>query len=53
MDDGGFTVRAKGLQERTAGGSGRSEICVEAMSRSSRTGSSSYLRDAPSTSTSA
>ncbi len=32
MDDGGFTLRSKGLQERTADGSGRSEICVEAMS---------------------
>ena len=32
MDDGCFTVRSKGLQERTAGGSGRIEICVEAMS---------------------
>ena len=32
MDDGGFTLRSKGLQERTEGGSGRSEICVEAMS---------------------
>ena len=32
MDDGGFTLRSKGLQQRTEGGSGRSEICVEAMS---------------------
>ena len=32
MDDGSFTVRSKGLQERTRGGSGRIEICVEAMS---------------------
>ena len=31
MDDGSFTMRAKGLQERTAEGSGRSEICVEAI----------------------
>ncbi len=37
MDDGGFTVRAKGAQERTKDGSGRSEICVEAMSPDSRT----------------
>ena len=28
-----FTLRSKGLQERTEGGSGRVEICVEAMSR--------------------
>ena len=32
MDDGGFTLRSKGLQQRTEGGSGRSEICVEAFS---------------------
>ena len=32
MDDGGFTIRSKGVQERTAGGTGRIEICVEAMS---------------------
>lgn len=36
MDDGGFTNRSKGLQERTRNGSGRSEICVEAMSPGSR-----------------
>ena len=36
MDDGCFTVRSKGLQERTAGGSGRVEICVEAMSAGTR-----------------
>ena len=46
MDDGGFTVRSKGVQERTRGGSGRIEICVEAMSRGfSGSGSPSYLRD--------
>ncbi|MGD2060088.1 MAG: recombinase RecA, partial [Acidimicrobiia bacterium] len=28
MDDATFTLRSKGLQERTAGGSGRVEICV-------------------------
>ena len=27
MDDGSFTVRSKGVQERTAGGTGRIEIC--------------------------
>ncbi len=32
MDDGSFTLRSKGLQARTEGGSGRIEICVEAMS---------------------
>ena len=36
MDDGGFTLRAKGLQERTKDGSGRSEICVEAMAADTR-----------------
>jgi recombination protein RecA len=36
MDDGGFTERSKGVQERTRGGTGRIEICVEAMSEGSR-----------------
>jgi recombination protein RecA len=36
MDDGTFALRSKGVQKRTAGGSGRSEICVEAMERTSR-----------------
>jgi recombination protein RecA len=45
MDDGGFTVRSKGLQERTQGGSGRIEICVEAMSPGSRDRLAQYLRD--------
>ena len=36
MDDGSFTVRSKGLQQRTEGGSGRIEICVEAMTEGSR-----------------
>ena len=31
MDDGSFTLRAKGLQARTRDGSGGREICVEAM----------------------
>ena len=35
-DDGSFQSRAKGLQERTRDGSGRSEICIEAMSPGSR-----------------
>ncbi|MDX6390507.1 MAG: recombination protein RecA [Streptosporangiaceae bacterium] len=46
MDDGGFTVRSKGVQERTRGGSGRIEICVQAMSPGSRDRLTSYLRDA-------
>jgi recombination protein RecA len=45
MDDGGFTIRSKGLQQRTAHGSGRSEICVEAMSEASRERLQNYLRD--------
>jgi recombination protein RecA len=45
MDDGGFTVRSKGVQARTAGGTGRIDICVEAMSPGSRERLASYLRD--------
>jgi recombination protein RecA len=45
MDDGSFTVRSKGVQERTAGGTGRIEICVEAMSPGSRDRLACYLRD--------
>jgi len=35
-DDGTFQVRAKGLQERTREGSGRSEVCVQSLSSGSR-----------------
>ena len=45
MDDGSFTVRSKGLQQRTVGGSGRIEICVEAMSEGSRVRLRDHLRD--------
>jgi recombination protein RecA len=45
MDDGCFTVRSKGLQERTRGGTGRIDICVEAMSEGSRERLVHYLRD--------
>ncbi|WP_214110890.1 intein-containing recombinase RecA [Acrocarpospora catenulata] len=45
MDDGSFTIRSKGLQARTEGGSGRIEICVEAMSEGSRDRLVDYLRD--------
>ena len=45
MDDGCFTVRSKGVQERTRGGTGRIEICVEVMSAGSRERLASYLRD--------
>ena len=45
MDDGGFTVRSKGVQQRTQGGTGRIEICVQAMSPGSRQRLAGYLRD--------
>ncbi len=45
MDDGSFVVRSKGVQERTAGGTGRIEIVVEAMSPGSRERLARYLRD--------
>ena len=31
MDDGSFTLRSKGLQARTVGGSGRVQFCIEAF----------------------
>ncbi|MBB3038496.1 intein-containing recombinase RecA [Hoyosella altamirensis] len=45
MDDGSFSVRSEGKQRRTRGGSGRIEICVEAMSEGSRCRVRDYLRD--------
>jgi recombination protein RecA len=45
MDDGCFTLRSKGVQERTKGGTGRIEICVEAISPGSRERLVQYLRD--------
>jgi len=45
MDDGCFTHRSKGVQERTAGGTGRIEIVVDAMSPGSRERLTRYLRD--------
>jgi recombination protein RecA len=45
MDDGCLTLRSKGVQERTKGGTGRIEICVEAMSPGSRERLVQYLRD--------
>jgi recombination protein RecA len=45
MDDGCFTLRAKGLQERTRAGSGRSEICVQAMEATTRERVTSYFAD--------
>jgi recombination protein RecA len=44
-DDGSFTVRSKGAQERTRDGSGRIEICVEAMSPGTRDRLVQYLQD--------
>ncbi|MHB8185397.1 MAG: recombinase RecA [Dermatophilaceae bacterium] len=45
MDDGSFSERSKGVQVRTAGGSGRVEFCVEAMSEASRVRLADHLRD--------
>ncbi|ACY98833.1 intein-containing recombinase RecA [Thermomonospora curvata] len=45
MDDGHLAVPSKELQDRTAGGSGRVEICVEAFSPGSRERLVEYLRD--------
>src|SRR5665811_1170564 len=45
MDDGSFTERSKGVQVRTAGGSGWVEFCVEAMSEASRVRLADFLRD--------
>jgi recombination protein RecA len=45
MDDGSFTLRSKGLQERTAGGSGRVQFCIEALTPGSRERLVDYLRD--------
>jgi len=45
MDDGSFSERSLGLQQRTAGGSGRVEFCVEAMSEASRVRIADHLRD--------
>jgi len=45
MDDGSFSLRAKGLQDRTRDGSGRSEICVQAMEPTTRDRLVAYLAD--------
>jgi recombination protein RecA len=45
MDDGTFSLRAKGLQARTAEGSGRSEICIQAMEPTTRARLVEYLAD--------
>ncbi len=43
MDDGTFALRAKGLQQRTREGSGRSEICIQAMEATTRVRLVEYL----------
>jgi recombination protein RecA len=45
MDDASFAVRSKGLQARTEGGSGRVDICVEAMEEATRGRLIAYLAD--------
>ena len=45
MDDGSFVVRSKGVQERTEGGWGRIDICVEAMSPGTRDRLARHLKD--------
>ena len=45
MDDGSFALRARGVQERTRDGSGRSEVCIEAMEPGTRTRLVDYLAD--------
>jgi recombination protein RecA len=45
MDDGGFQLRAKGLQERTRAGSGRAEICIQAMEPTTRRRLVEHLAD--------
>ena len=45
MDDAGFQSRSKSAQARTADGSGRAEICVEAMSTDTQMRLREYLSD--------
>ncbi|HET9671787.1 MAG TPA: recombinase RecA [Actinomycetota bacterium] len=45
MDDGTVALRAKGLQARTREGSGRSEICIQAIEATSRDRLVRYLGD--------
>jgi recombination protein RecA len=45
MDDGSFTVRAEGLQERTRDASGRADVCVEAMEEGTRQRLADHLSD--------
>jgi recombination protein RecA len=45
LDDASFSIRAKGLQQRTANGGGRAEICIEAMEPGTRQRLVEYLAD--------
>jgi recombination protein RecA len=45
LDDASLVVRSKGLQTRTQGGSGRAEICVQAMEPATRERLAAYLAD--------
>ncbi len=45
MDDGYFSLRSKGLQQHTAGGTGRAEICVQAMEPTTRQRLLDHLTD--------
>jgi recombination protein RecA len=45
MDDGTFTMRSKGVQARSAGGSGRVQFCIEAMTPGTRERLVDYLTD--------
>jgi recombination protein RecA len=45
MDDASFAIRAKGLQARTREGSGRAEICIQAMDATTQDRLARYLAD--------
>ena len=45
MDDANFTVRSKGVQQRTKGLTGRAVICVEAMETTTQERLVTYLAD--------
>ena len=45
QDDAGFSLRTEGKQRRTEGGSGRAEICVQALTADSRVRLRDHLAD--------
>ena len=45
MDDGSFSIRAEGLQARTKDGSGRADICIQAMEPTTRERLVEHLAD--------